>query len=158
MNEASNTEHCLAQIKAFADFNTAELEALASVVEEVTFKAGEAVVTEGDESDSMFILRRGRVRAFHRENGRDITLAEMRDGDFFGEIALVDRLPRSANVVALEPISAYRFTPGALAALAGIYPSAAMKMLVSIARSLVQRLRAGNRRFVDSQLLAKRCQ
>ncbi len=157
MNEDTLAELSLGRIKAFADFNTAELGALASVVERVAFEAGADIVREGDPGDCMYILLRGRVRVFHREQDREILLAEMRDGDFFGELALVDRQPRSANIVAIEHCETCRLGPGDLAILSGVYPSAAMKMLVAISRSLVARLRVGNRRFVDSQLLADRC-
>ncbi len=61
------------------------------------------VVSQGDRSDSLFIVVEGRLRAFvSDESGREATLSEMGPGEYFGEVAL-DEGPRSATVMTLEP-------------------------------------------------------
>ncbi|MGI9107240.1 MAG: DUF1003 domain-containing protein [Pyrinomonadaceae bacterium] len=56
----------------------------------------------GDAGDAMYLIEEGRVRIFIRdEDGEDVTLAELADGDFFGEMAIIDGKPRSANAVVI---------------------------------------------------------
>ena len=51
----------------------------------------------------MFVIAQGRVKvALFGENGRELTLSELKPGDFFGEMSLLDNRPRSANVVAID--------------------------------------------------------
>jgi CRP/FNR family transcriptional regulator, cyclic AMP receptor protein len=76
------------------------------------YPAKAMVVTEGDQTDSLFIIQEGRVKAFiSDEAGREVVLSEMRPGEYFGEVAL-DRGPRSASVMTLEP-SVMSVIPGA---------------------------------------------
>ncbi len=80
----------------------ADLEAIArqGVVRE--FKPRTVLVTEGDETDALYIILEGRVRAFVGDaNGREVVLSVMGPGEYFGEIAY-DAGPRSASVVTLE--------------------------------------------------------
>ena len=61
------------------------------------------IVTEGDASDSLFVILEGRCRAYvSDENGREAILSDMGPGEYFGEVAM-DEGPRSASVVTLEP-------------------------------------------------------
>ena len=62
------------------------------------------VISEGDETDSLYIIEQGRVRVVAiNEDGREFILANLSPGDFFGELALIDDGPRSASVIAIEP-------------------------------------------------------
>ena len=67
------------------------------------FPARAIVVTEGDRSDSLFIIVEGRLKAYVSDDtGREVILSTMGPGEFFGELAL-DEGPRSASVITLEP-------------------------------------------------------
>ena len=67
------------------------------------FPADALLFQLGDAGDAMYLIEEGRVRIFiHDEDGEDVTLAELSDGDFFGEMAIVDGKPRSANAIVLE--------------------------------------------------------
>ena len=65
-------------------------------------KAGEAVVRQGDPGHSMFIISSGRVEAAVDKGGRRQVISTLKDGDFFGEMALLAGGARSATVTALE--------------------------------------------------------
>jgi CRP/FNR family transcriptional regulator, cyclic AMP receptor protein len=60
------------------------------------------IVSEGDATDSLFIIIEGRVKAYVSHSGREVVLSVMGPGEYFGEIAL-DAGPRSASVMTLEP-------------------------------------------------------
>lgn len=58
---------------------------------------GAIVFNEGDTADGMYILLGGKVRIFRREHGHEMTLTVLNQGDFFGEMSLFDKKPRSAT-------------------------------------------------------------
>ena len=59
--------------------------------------------TEGQDGDSLYLIETGRVKVFiGDEDGREIILKILGPGDFFGEMALIDKQPRSASVSTLE--------------------------------------------------------
>jgi len=68
-----------------------------------TFPKNTIVVTEGDRTDSLYIIVSGRVKIYvSDEKGKEIALSEAGPGEYFGEMVL-DEGPRSASVVTLEP-------------------------------------------------------
>jgi len=70
-----------------------------------TFKAGELIVKEGDKGSEAYMIVAGRCRAFRTVDGVEETLSVMEPGEAFGEMALILFEPRSASVVALEPVT-----------------------------------------------------
>ena len=66
-----------------------------------TYKDGEIICREGDEGKSMFVIQSGSVEVSKNLNGGEIVLRTMKKGEIFGEIALFDRMARSATVKAL---------------------------------------------------------
>ncbi|HEY5752693.1 MAG TPA: cyclic nucleotide-binding domain-containing protein [Chthoniobacterales bacterium] len=136
----------------FAEFTATELDAFADLVDVETFAGGETVVKQDEPGDAMFIIVEGSARVVHRAGERTLELATLSKGDFFGEIALVDEGPRSADVIAVAPSTLLSVSEATIRALAGVYPSASFKLLVAVGRVLVSRLRAGNQKYVDSLL------
>ncbi|MDZ7642102.1 MAG: cyclic nucleotide-binding domain-containing protein [Desulfurivibrio sp.] len=67
------------------------------------FAAGERIVAEGDDTHEMYIIQKGQVAIEKRQNGESLRLATLGKGDFFGEMSLLEGLPRSADAVALIP-------------------------------------------------------
>src|SRR5512145_1394467 len=66
------------------------------------FTEGTIVFREGDEGDEMYILQSGKVAIKRRVPHGEITLAVLEKGDFFGEMAILERLPRSATAEVTE--------------------------------------------------------
>jgi CRP-like cAMP-binding protein len=66
-----------------------------------TYKDGEIICREGNEGKSMFVIQSGIVEVSKNLNGGEIVLRTMKKGEIFGEIALFDRMARSATVKAL---------------------------------------------------------
>ena len=120
------------------------------MIDKVQFAPGECIVRQDEKGDCMYVLIEGSCRVVHRRDGKEIELAVLNVGDFFGELALVDSGPRSADVETLTTCTLLRLEHGALRAIAGVYPNAAFKLLIAVGRALVQRMRRGNQKYIDS--------
>jgi small-conductance mechanosensitive channel len=92
----------LAAVDIFAPLTEEEIKQLASASMRHIFAPGESVIRAGDEGSSMFVVHNGRVCVQISDNGRPRTVAVLKDGDFFGEMALFTGEPRTAHVVAME--------------------------------------------------------
>ena len=69
-----------------------------------TYSTGERVLEEGDSGDSMYIIGSGSARVIAHLMGKEIELAELGEGDLFGEVAFLTGRPRTAEVVAAGPL------------------------------------------------------
>jgi CRP-like cAMP-binding protein len=97
---AADTLEALRKIPIFADLSERELRKILKATEEYSYPPGAVIVAEGSRSEQLFLILDGNVKVKH--GGR--TVARMGVGDFFGEIALIDGLPRTASVVADTPV------------------------------------------------------
>jgi len=109
-----------------------------------SYDTGEAVFREGDTGDTCYVVRDGAVRVTRRHSdGRVITLAELRAGSIFGELAMFGGETRSASVEALEPTRALAILSGDMRRLMLQHPEIAVNML----EGLAHRLREANERI-----------
>ena len=144
MQNGEDTAALLAKVPLFASLSERDLEQLAQVAVPRSYDAGEAVFREGDSGDTHYVVREGSVRVTRRHSdGRVITLAELRPGDIFGELAMFGGETRSASVEALEPTRALAILSGDLRRLLIAHPDIAVKML----EGLANRLRGANERI-----------
>jgi CRP/FNR family cyclic AMP-dependent transcriptional regulator len=105
------------------------------VVRRVT--AGAAVVSQDEAGDSLFVIMSGRVKVvIFGESGREVTLSLLRSGESFGEMALFDESPRSANCVAVEPTTLLVLSREDLMRHVQAHPRTAMNLLGEMARRL----------------------
>jgi CRP-like cAMP-binding protein len=99
---ADNVEF-LKHVHLFQDLDRKSLEAIANAAVEQSYTVGQEIVRQGDTGVGAFILKTGRVEAIQDRGGHQHRLAELKTGDVFGEMALLDEFPRSATVRAIEP-------------------------------------------------------
>lgn len=96
------------QIPLFALLSPQEQEALASILRRRLIHKGDFLFHRGDEGTALYIIFKGLIKvAVSTSRGDEVTLAVLSDGDFFGEMALLDNLPRSTDAVALEDTQLY---------------------------------------------------
>jgi CRP/FNR family cyclic AMP-dependent transcriptional regulator len=136
----------LAQMPLFADVPPAELAPLAALVRRRRYPRGGVLFTQGELGNVAFIVRRGQVEiVVESVDGRDLVLYEVRPGDHFGEMALLEGRPRSASAVCREASEVLAITRDDLLAELQRHPSIMLRMLQTMSR----RLRLTDRRLAD---------
>jgi CRP/FNR family transcriptional regulator, cyclic AMP receptor protein len=94
----------LRRVWLFSELDEGDLSRVAGVARERACPAGEVLVRQGDASNDLFTVIRGRLKVGSvMSEGDEVLLAVMGPGDVFGELALLDDKPRSATVIAAEP-------------------------------------------------------
>ena len=127
----------LRQVTIFRDLPPEVLEDLAGRVRPRTVEAGAIIVSAEEPGDSLFVISRGKVKVvLYGETGREIILSILRAGDFFGEMSLLDRQPRSANVVAVEDADLLSLDREAFEKHLSAHPSTALAILAEMSRRL----------------------
>ena len=109
----------------FSNFGRLPAPALRSMMENLTPMAcekGGLIIREGDPAGPMFILQKGRARVFVANNGRERNLAFYRDGDFFGELSILNGSSRAASVQAFTDCSLLALEPDAVHDLKRRFP------------------------------------
>ena len=97
-------ENFLRGVHLFQSLSHDDSESLSASLKRRLLKKGEALFRKGDEGTSLYIVKSGSVKiVLPSDMGDEVAPAILSKGDFFGEMALLDGLPRSADVVALEP-------------------------------------------------------
>src|ERR1043166_6459503 len=93
----------LRHIPLFESLDTEAAHELCGLLESLDCKAGTVLFRTGDDGDAMYIIEQGKVRICMRaKDGHEVTLTELHRGDFFGEMALLDGKPRSADARVTE--------------------------------------------------------
>ncbi len=132
----------LRSVWLFERCSNRELDALQRIATPVDVGAGRVLTTEGDLGREFFVIVRGKVEATRGS----VVIATLGAGSFFGEMALLDREPRTATITTLEPTTVLVITAGAFNSLVQSMPSVDRKMLIVLA----ERLRDVETRFVPA--------
>lgn len=97
--------------RLFRGVTDADLAAIAPMLRQRRFKAGETIFHEGDPGDSMHVIASGRAKiSIESLEGEEAILVTLGPGEVFGELVLLDGAPRSATAVAVEPTVTYVLT------------------------------------------------
>ncbi len=93
----------LKSVNLFADLKDNELETISRILYVNTYHRGQLIFQEGEDGNALFVVLKGRVKVcLYDEEGREYVLDVIGKDGFFGELALIDELPRSANAIAME--------------------------------------------------------
>ena len=119
-------------VPLFAGLLSSEVARVALVMNPLQVPAGEAVCTEGEPGHEFYVIANGEAAV---ERGGQ-TVAKLTSGDHFGELALLDRGPRSATVRALTDMRLYVLHEQSFAAVLNEVPALAQKLLAALASRL----------------------
>ncbi len=132
---AKSVTELLKDVPLFASFSDKHLQALVKTAKEMEFETGQTIVKEGDRSKvGFFLILDGQVEV--RKGTR--VLSRLGSGQFFGEMAVLDAQPRSADVVAVTPTKCLVLASWDIKALITTYPDIALEIIGELTRRLRQ--------------------
>ncbi len=137
----------LRRIKILADLKDAQLAHLAEFLEVQEAPQWAVIFSQGDTSESMFLVMSGELRARLISGGKETILATFGPGEFFGDLALFDHGPRSADVVANVNSTLLKISATSFDRLTREAPALATPFLQATARTMAARIRADNKRL-----------
>jgi CRP/FNR family transcriptional regulator/CRP/FNR family cyclic AMP-dependent transcriptional regulator len=106
--EAERESTYLKQVNIFNGLDNEEITQLTSVAKKRTFRAGEVICHRDDPGQVLYVIKEGKVKiCLTSQDGQEIVLVVFSKGEYFGEMALLDGLPRSADAVAMEKVECY---------------------------------------------------
>ncbi len=127
----------LAAIPMFSDLAAESLESLASMVQLRRFSKGSFIVNQGEIGSSMYLLISGRVKvSLANPEGKELVLNYLEAPAHFGEMALVDARPRSADVIAVTDVELFSLDSRDLSAAIQLQPRLALSLIATLSRRL----------------------
>ena len=140
----------LKNIPLFHELNATDLATVEALAVDKHVPRGTTILNEGEIGDSLFVIVEGRVKVFIGDDeGREITLKLLGAGDFFGEMSLIDKQPRSASVSAMENTSLKVLSYQAFHDCLQSTPAIGINVMTSLAK----RLRDADRKISNLALM-----
>lgn len=134
----------------FSELDPPLLEKVNATANTRVYQKGETVFTRGEDGERLFAILRGRVKvSVFSEEGREVVLAVMKPGDFFGEIAFLDGAVRTADATAVEELEVVSVGRRDFFPILESNPPIYMKII----KVLCERLRQTNETIEDSIFL-----
>ena len=136
----------LADLDVFRGLSETELATVRAMLEARHYTTGDVVIVEGAEGSELFLVVRGSASVrLRQEDGGVTRLASFSAGTVLGELAVLDRAPRSATVLADEELVCFVLTEAAFQELRARHPAIAIHLVINLAREVSGRLRRANR-------------
>ena len=137
----------LRRVPIFGALNEDCLQRVASIMVEKSYSRKSIVFHEGDHGDTLYIIKGGRVKiAKVAIDGREKTLTILQPGDFFGEMAIFDNMPRSATAEAIDnDVRLFGLNKKDFERLIHEFPSIALRIM----KDLTRRIRQINQQVED---------
>lgn len=148
MNTSMN--ELLGNVVLFSGLQEEELNALLRVAVAKNYAKHAIILREGDKTDALYIITSGKVKVMlSTGGGKEVILAILGKSEFFGEMALLDEQPRSADVVAMEPTQLLVISKTDFINCLAHNP----QMSFRIMQGLIQRLRSADRKIQSLALM-----
>ena len=139
----------------FRNLDLEERARILTIGEPRSYRAEQVIFHEGEPGDGLFILVSGSVRISKRSATGEEALAILEPNAFFGEMALIDYLPRAADAIANADSDVFFIPLPALRVVLEEHHQLAMKVLFALCEVLTQRLRETNDRFMSVFTIAQ---
>lgn len=144
------TRDFLLTLALFDSFNVDELKLLAKHMSYIQLQRGEFLFVEGDKGDFMGFVVQGVLEILKKSAlGENIILARLTKGSLIGEMALIDKSPRSASVVCRQPTTMLTLTAKGFDKLTEKSPSTGVKFIQKISRLLSLNMRRTSSKLAD---------
>ena len=140
----------LKRVFIFRGLNQLQLAQFNKVMRHQAVAKGDRLLSEGADPDGVYIILKGRFVVVKSTGNGDRTLAELGEGEHFGEMALIDRGPRSASVDAAADGEVIYLSRKDFERILGEFPEVRLKIYENFLESLCERLRSAN----DNLLIA----
>src|SRR3989442_9179991 len=135
----SDEAQSLARVPLFKRLEPHELEHLAEEIDQIDYKVGEVIFNEHDRGDALYVVEEGAVRIWVvDEDVKEVTLAELKPGHFFGELAVLDRGERSTNASALTDVHLHRLSSDDFQKFLMEHPDCAIDVICEIGTRMRQ--------------------
>jgi len=144
----------LLKIPVFQELTPRELKTIQRILHQREYRQAEVIFAEGDIGLGMYIIEKGMVHIACKNEHH--ILAELVEGDFFGELALLDDAPRSASAVAKAPSTLLCFFKPELLDLIERNPKLGSKILFRLAWTIGERLKSTNEQVKELMCVAKK--
>ncbi|GCF09160.1 cyclic nucleotide-binding domain-containing protein [Dictyobacter arantiisoli] len=130
-------EDALSRVDLFSELSKKELQALAKSCQERSYKAGSTIIAQGDSGVGLYIITAGNVHVTRQTAGHEEEdLGTLGAGNVLGEMALLDDLPRSATVSAVDDVTALLLPVWEFRSFLRDHTDVALKLLVVLSRRL----------------------
>lgn len=140
----------LRRVPLFSSLSEAQLDQLAAGSVRKNYPRGRTIVSEGEPSQSLYILLSGRAKVQRSDaEGKEVILAVIGPGEFFGEMSLIDDAPRSASVITIESCDFMAINKESFKAMLIQSP----ELGAQIMKGLVRRLREADKKIETLALL-----
>lgn len=140
----------LRSIPALANHAQEDLDLLAFISTLRTFAAGEVIMREGSEGDACWLIVQGSVSVSRSQNIGAEALAHLGPGALVGQLALIDRAPRSATVIATAPTAALELRADAFTNLVRAFSPVALRFQAQVALAGVRQLRIATKKLAET--------
>ncbi|MBI5888170.1 MAG: cyclic nucleotide-binding domain-containing protein [Deltaproteobacteria bacterium] len=143
-------QRLLREMQFFSDFTDGEIATISKIIKKKEFKTGDTVFTESENGESMYVIRKGEVKACKTApDGELFTLTLMKDGDIFGEMSFLDGRPRSASIVAISDLETYVLEKSDFETLVEANPRMTYKLMRNIVFTIHSIVRGMNSRYIE---------
>ncbi|MBI3929548.1 MAG: Crp/Fnr family transcriptional regulator [Armatimonadetes bacterium] len=151
--QAEEIARRLQEVPLFAVLDESARLELARQIKPRKFRYGQPIFLQGDPGDEMYLILEGEIRISRESpSGREVTLAILRDGNFFGDMVLLDGHPRSASAYAVTGCDTLMLRRSDFDEHLGRHPQSARKLLAYLS----MRLRLADEKIQDLALLTVR--
>jgi len=140
--EHKRTKEFLAGLPIFKGLGRMDFVHLMQVLQDRTYLKDEIIFNEGDIGRALFIVLSGRVHIKRKTEDGEVVLATVNAGEIFGEMALLEEMPRTASAVAAEKAQVFMLYKCRLDSLLYEHPSIGVVVIHYLAQTLSARLRA----------------
>jgi uncharacterized membrane protein len=135
----SDEARSLSRVPLFKRLEPHELEKLADEIDQVDIPAGETIFHEHDRGDALYVIEEGAIRIWVTdEDLKEVTLAELKPGEFFGEMAVLDRGERSSSATAVVDTHLHRLSSEDFQKFLMGHPDCAVDVICEIAARMRQ--------------------